>query len=274
MLDLLWILVAAVGARGLAMTLNRIIDKDLDAANPRTAERHLAAGGMEMRTAWYLSATFLFMLLIAASLLNEVALYLSWVPVLAFIIYPFLKRVTWLCHLWLGLCLALAPAGAWLAIEADTYGWAAFNGLHDGYSDMLWYPEIFWISLGVAFWITAFDINYARLDIENDREQGIHSFPAHFGIKATRNMSIILTVAWILCFYQSGIHTSSGANSDYYPYWMYVTLLMGIANIIVMTVKANTAHDSENDMRDYQTILFRTSMLTGWILLLSLSVKL
>ncbi|HIG03533.1 MAG TPA: 4-hydroxybenzoate octaprenyltransferase [Candidatus Poseidoniales archaeon] len=274
MLDILWILVAAVGARGLAMTLNRIIDKDIDAANPRTAERHLAAGGMEMSTAWYLSATFLFMLLIAASLLNEVALYLSWMPVLAFIIYPFLKRVTWLCHLWLGLCLALAPAGAWLAIEADTYGWAAFNGLHDGYSDMLWYPEIFWISLGVAFWITAFDINYARLDIENDREQGIHSFPAHFGIKATRNMSIILTVAWILCFYQSGIHNPSDVNSDYYPYWIYVTLLMGIANIIVMTVKANTAHDSENDMRDYQTILFRTSMLTGWILLLSLSVKL
>ncbi len=274
MLDILWILVAAVGARGLAMTLNRIIDKDIDAANPRTAERYLAAGGMEMSTAWYLSATFLFMLLIAASLLNEVALYLSWVPVLAFIIYPFLKRVTWLCHLWLGLCLALAPAGAWLAIEADTYGWAAFNGLHDGYSDMLWYPEIFWISLGVAFWITAFDINYARLDIENDREQGIHSFPAHFGIKATRNMSIILTVAWILCFYQSGIHNPSDVNSDYYPYWIYVTLLMGIANIIVMTVKANTAHDSENDMRDYQTILFRTSMLTGWILLLSLSVKL
>ena len=76
-IDLLWILIAAVGARGLAMTLNRIIDRDIDAANPRTEGRHLASGTMKMQTAWILSAVFLLMLLVSAGLLNEVALMLS-----------------------------------------------------------------------------------------------------------------------------------------------------------------------------------------------------
>ena len=107
-IDLLWILLAAVGARGLAMALNRIIDRDIDAANPRTKDRHLASGAMSLRTAWTLSAFFLFMLLVSAGLLNRVALMMSWLPVLVFVIYPYMKRYTWLCHFWLGLCLGLA----------------------------------------------------------------------------------------------------------------------------------------------------------------------
>ncbi|MBS74049.1 MAG: 4-hydroxybenzoate octaprenyltransferase, partial [Euryarchaeota archaeon] len=106
-MQLIWILVAAVGARGLAMGLNRIIDKDIDAANPRTAGRHLASGTMSMKTAWTLCAVFLAMLLLGAGMLNPLCLYLSPIPVLAFVIYPYLKRFTWLCHWWLGVCLGL-----------------------------------------------------------------------------------------------------------------------------------------------------------------------
>ena len=116
-MQLIWILVAAVGARGLAMGLNRIIDKDIDAANPRTAGRHLASGTMSMKTAWTLCAVFLAMLLLGAGMLNPLCLYLSPIPVLAFVVYPYLKRFTWLCHWWLGICLGLAPAGAWVAIN-------------------------------------------------------------------------------------------------------------------------------------------------------------
>ena len=115
-LDIMWILIAAVGARGLAMTLNRIIDKDVDAANPRTADRHLPSGAMSLRTAWALAVVFLAMLLVGAWQLNTVALQMAWLPVLAFVIYPYLKRGTWLCHFWLGGCLALAPAVADSAI--------------------------------------------------------------------------------------------------------------------------------------------------------------
>ena len=110
LIDLVWILIAAVGARGLAMTLNRIIDRDIDAANPRTAGRHLASGEMSMKTAYTLSAIFLILLCYSAWQLNIVALQMAWLPVLVFVIYPYMKRWTWLCHLWLGLCLALAPA--------------------------------------------------------------------------------------------------------------------------------------------------------------------
>ncbi len=199
-IDILWILIAAVGARGLAMPLTLIIDRDIDAANPRTENRHLVSGVLSMNTARALSPLFLVLLLFGAWQLNEVALMMAWLPVLVFVIYPYTKRYTWLCHFWLGLCLALAPAGAWVAVTADVHGWAAITGIHDGYTDLLWYPTIFFISLGVTFWIAAFDINYARMDVESDRESGIHSFPSRFSEAATTRTSVQLTLLWFACF--------------------------------------------------------------------------
>jgi 4-hydroxybenzoate polyprenyltransferase len=249
-IDLLWILLAAVGARGLAMTLNRIIDRDIDAANPRTQGRHLASGAMSMQTAWILSAVFLIMLLLSAGLLNEVALMMAWLPVLAFVIYPYMKRFSWLCHFWLGLCLGLAPAGAWVAIAADTHGWAAIT------DTSLWAPTVFAISLGVALWIAAFDINYARMDVESDREQGIHSFPSKFGERATTRTTVQLSLLWFACFAFSDPIESI--------YFLAASGLMAIANIYVVLKR--------NSFSDFQTTLFRVSMLTGWVLLASLIV--
>ena len=251
-MDLLWILVAAVGARGLAMALNRIIDRDIDAANPRTSGRHLVSGSMSMNTAWKLSAIFLGMLLIGAWQLNEVALMMAWLPVLAFVIYPYTKRYTWLCHLWLGLCLGLAPAGAWVAVAADVHGWAAITGLEGG--DYLWFPTIFFISLGVALWITAFDINYARMDVESDRENGINSFPARFSDEITTRTSIQLTLLWFACF------AISDPMSEIW--FLGAAGLMSIANVGVILMR--------NRLNDFQITLFRISMLTGWVLLIAI----
>ena len=251
-MDLLWILVAAVGARGLAMALNRIIDRDIDAANPRTSGRHLVSGSMSMNTAWKLSAIFLGMLLIGAWQLNEVALMMAWLPVLAFVIYPYTKRYTWLCHLWLGLCLGLAPAGAWVAVAADVHGWAAITGLEGG--DYLWFPTIFFISLGVALWITAFDINYARMDVESDRENGINSFPARFSDEITTRTSVQLTLLWFACF------AISDPMSEIW--FLGAAGLMSIANVGVILIR--------NRLNNFQTTLFRVSMLTGWVLLIAI----
>lgn len=248
--DLLWILIAAVGARGLAMALNRIIDRDIDAANPRTASRHLASGSMSMMTAYRLSTVFLIMLLFSAWQLNEVALMMAWLPVLVFVIYPYMKRITWLCHFWLGLCLGLAPAGAWVAVAADVHGWAAITDLH-------WYPGIFFISLGVMFWIAAFDLNYARMDVENDRANGIHSFPARFGEEATTRTSIQFTLLWFACF--------AIADPIHEIWFLAAAGLMALANIAVILARERFA--------DFQTTLFRVSMLTGWVLLLALMVS-
>ena len=253
-LDLLWILLAAVGARGLAMALNRIIDRDIDAANPRTQGRHLASGSMSLQTAWMLAAAFLAMLLVSAGLLNMVALMMAWLPVLAFVMYPYMKRFTWLCHFWLGLCLGLAPAGAWVAMAADVHGWASITGQFSTGSDFLWAPTILPISIGVALWIAAFDINYARMDVESDREQGIHSFPSSFGDAATTRTTVQLSLLWFACF----------AISDPMDgvWFLGAALLMALANVAVVL--------RMNRFGDFQTVLFRVSMLTGWVLLASL----
>ncbi len=243
-IDIIWILFAAVGARGLAMTLNRIIDREIYSQNPRTKSRHLVSGSMSMRTAWNLGLAFLIMLLFSAWQLNEVALMMAWLPVLAFVIYPYTKRYTWGCHLWLGLCLGLAPAGAWLALSADVHGWDAILDSH-------WYPTVFFISLGVALWITAFDINYARMDVESDRKQGIYSFPARFSEQATTRTSVQLTLLWFACF--------AIADPVDEIYFLVAAGIMAIANITVIIARERLA--------DFQTTLFRVSMLTGWVLL-------
>ena len=255
-LDLLWILLAAVGARGLAMALNRIIDRDIDAANPRTQGRHLASGSMTLQTAWTLATVFLLMLLISAGLLNRVALMMAWLPVLAFVIYPYMKRFTWLCHFWLGLCLGLAPAGAWVAIAADVHGWGAITGMLPMRTEYLWAQTILPISIGVALWIAAFDINYARMDVESDREHGIHSFPSKFGDKATTRTTVQLSFLWFACFALS--------NPMDGIWFLAAASVMALANIYVVL--------RMNRFADFQTVLFRVSMLTGWVLLASLVV--
>ena len=243
-IDLFWIIMAAIGARGLAMALNRIIDRDIDAVNPRTANRHLVSGSMSMKTAYTLCILFVSMLIIGAWQLNTVALMMSWLPVLVFVIYPYTKRYTWLCHFWLGICLGIAPAGAWLAVAADIHGWGAIT-------DYLWCPEILFISLGVMLWITAFDINYARMDIESDRENGVHSFPARFSEEMTTRTSVQLSLLWFACFALS--------NPMSEIWFLGAAGIMSLSNIIVILARTR--------LKDFQTTFFRVSMLTGWILL-------
>ena len=249
--DILWILVAAIGARGLAMALNRIIDKDIDATNPRTENRHLVSGSLSMNTAWTLATVFLVMLLFGAWQLNEIAFMMAWLPVFVFVIYPYTKRYTWLCHFWLGLCLGLAPAAAWVAVSADVYGWASITGMHEGFTEFYWYPEIFYISLGVAIWIASFDINYARMDVESDRQNGIHSFPSRFGEDVTTSTSILLTLLWFACF---------AISNPMDEVWFLVAAgIMSALNIGVVILRERLV--------DFQTVLFRVFMLTGWVLL-------
>ena len=241
--QLTWILIAAVGARGLAMCLNRIIDKEIDAVNPRTEQRHLPSGKMSLNTAWTLCVIFLAMLLIGAWRLNLLALKLSWIPVLAFVIYPYLKRATWLCHWWLGLCLGLAPAGAWVGITGEI-------------SSLSWWPGLFLVCLGVMFWIAAFDLNYALLDVESDKQNGIQSFPAKFGEIHTERTSVQLTLMWFACF--------AIANPIDEITFLGSAALMAVINIAVIL--------SKKRLKDFQTTLFHTNVLTGWVLLAGLMI--
>jgi len=161
--DLLWITIAMVGARTLAMGLNRLIDAELDARNPRTASRELPAGLLRRRDVVVLCVAALAVFLVAVFQLDPIVRVLWPIPVALFVIYPYLKRVTWLCHLWLGAAIGLAPVGAWLAVEGSA-PWEAWT-----------------LALAVCLWVAGFDLFYALLDLEHDRRAGLRSWATRWG---------------------------------------------------------------------------------------------
>ena len=123
--DMIWVTVAMVGARTLAMSVNRLVDAEVDARNPRTASRELPSGALSRGQVLGLCLVSLAVFLLAVSQLDPIVRWLWPIPVAMFVVYPYLKRVTWLCHLWLGACLGLAPVGAWLAVTG-TAPWEAW----------------------------------------------------------------------------------------------------------------------------------------------------
>ncbi len=158
-----WIVVALFGARTAAMALNRAIDAEIDARNPRTAGRHIPRGLVRKGEAFVLAIIGFALMIFAAYKLNPLAFKLSPLAVLILSIYSFTKRFTSLCHVVLGIAVALAPLGAWIAVE----GRFDFTALI--------------LSAAVAFWVAGFDIIYALQDVEFDRREGIYSIPAKFG---------------------------------------------------------------------------------------------
>jgi 4-hydroxybenzoate polyprenyltransferase len=158
-----WICVAMVGARSGAMGLNRIIDARIDAENPRTAVRHIPAGKVSLAEAWAFVLVSFTVLLLAAWMLNPLCFYLAPVAIFFLVLYSFCKRFTSLAHLVLGICLAAAPIGAWIALRGDV-GWPVVA-----------------LGLAVLFWVAGFDIFYALQDLEFDRRKGLHSIPARMG---------------------------------------------------------------------------------------------
>jgi 4-hydroxybenzoate polyprenyltransferase len=161
--EMVWVTVAMVGARTLAMALNRLVDAELDARNPRTATRELPSGALTRAQVLALCAAALAAYLVAVFQLDPIVRWLWPIPVAMFVVYPYLKRFTWLCHLWLGACLGLAPVGAWLAVSG-TAPWEAWA-----------------IGGAVLFWVAGFDLFYSLYDADHDRATGLHSWAVRFG---------------------------------------------------------------------------------------------
>jgi 4-hydroxybenzoate polyprenyltransferase len=203
--DLLWITVAMVGARSLAMALNRLIDAGIDARNPRTAGRELPSGVLRPWHVLLFSLASLAVFLVAVYQLAPIVRWLWPIPVAAFVIYPYLKRATWLSHFWLGAVDGLAPVGAWAAITNDM-------------------PLEAWLlGAAVAVWVAGFDVLYALFDLDHDREHGLHSIPARFGVGAAfavARVCHILTVAFLAA---AGLALDVGVL-----YWLGVTVVAGL----------------------------------------------
>ena len=183
--QILWVVVAMVGARSAAMTMNRIADLRYDRANPRTAQRALATGALSVGFAWGFALAAAALLVIAAWQLNRLALQLSPVALAVLFLYSYTKRFTSWSHLVLGFCLGMSPAAAWIAI----------SGRLD------WRMLI--LCAAVTLWVSGFDVLYACQDVEFDKSAGLYSIPKRFGIGRAlgiaRGMHVVMIalLAWL-----------------------------------------------------------------------------
>jgi 4-hydroxybenzoate polyprenyltransferase len=203
--DLIWITLAMVGARSLAMGLNRLIDAEIDARNPRTAGRELPAGLLSSVQVMVFCALAFALYLTACFQLDPLVRWLWPIPVAGFVLYPYLKRVTWLSHLWLGAVDGLAPVGAWVAITGEL-PWEAWA-----------------LGGAVALWIAGFDFFYSLFDREVDRQQGLHSVAVRFGVGGAFRGARLLHVATVALLGAVGLGLGLG-----WLYWVGVAVVAAL----------------------------------------------
>lgn len=208
-----WVTLAMVGARTLAMALNRLVDAELDARNPRTAGRELPAGLLTRGQVLGLCAAALTVYLVAVFQLQPIVRWLWPIPVVMFVVYPYLKRATWLCHLWLGACIGLAPIGAWIAITGDL-PWEAWA-----------------LGAAVCLWVAGFDLFYSLFDLDHDRLEGLHSWAVRFGERGVFRGARSMHAACVVLLALVGLGLGTGGF-----YWLGVAIvacLLGYENLIV-----------------------------------------
>lgn len=191
-LTLLWITLAMVGARSFAMAMNRLIDREIDRWNPRTAERALPKGLLPIPSVIIFSLISLTVFLVAVYNLAPVCRYLWPFVVIPFVIYPYTKRFTWLSHFILGLCLGLAPVGAWIAVTNSVS------------------IEPFLLGAAVLCWVAGFDIFYAIQDMNFDQKYRLYSIPANFGIRTSLVLTKLLHSTAISFLVWTGIRLDLG----------------------------------------------------------------
>lgn len=172
----LWILVAFIGARSFGMSMNRLIDRHVDAQNPRTVHRLMASGQITPIQLAPFALLFALMLSLSAYRLGNWPLKLLPLCLIALVIYPYCKRFTIFAHTFLGFVLGLAPIGAWLAV-LDT-----------------WHIAPVCLALSIILWVNGFDIIYAIQDMDFDKKQGLKSVPAYFGKSKSLNIALLLHI--------------------------------------------------------------------------------
>jgi 4-hydroxybenzoate polyprenyltransferase len=203
--DLVWITLAMVGARSLAMGINRIVDAEIDARNPRTATRELPAGLLSRAQVAVFCALAFALYLLACFQLDPIVRWLWPIPLAGFVIYPYLKRFTWLSHIWLGGVDGLAPVGAWVAITGHL-PWEAWA-----------------LGAAVAAWIAGFDLFYSLFDREIDLAQGLHSVSARFGVEGAFRGARLLHAAAVVLLAAVGFGLDLG-----WFYWLGVAAVAAL----------------------------------------------
>jgi 4-hydroxybenzoate polyprenyltransferase len=224
--DVFWITLAMVGARSLAMALNRLVDAEIDARNPRTARRELPAGRLTRPQVGLFCLGALALFLIAVWQLDPLVRWLWPIPVAGFVVYPYLKRFTWLAHLWLGAVDGLAPVGAWVALTGEL-PWQAWA-----------------LGGAVACWVAGFDLFYALLDVDGDRRERLHSWATRWGVSGTFFGARALHALTVGLLAAAGLGLELGA-----PYWI------GVGAVGALLVYEHTLV-APNDLRRLDAAFF------------------
>ena len=212
-LQVFWICMAMVGARSTAMGLNRLIDAKIDADNPRTAERHIPAGKVSISEALLFILVALLVFFLAAWMLNPLCLKLAPVVVGLFILYAYCKRFTHYAHIVLGLCLGIAPIGAWIALRGDI-GWPVIP-----------------LAVAVLLWVAGFDIFYALQDYDVDVERGLHSIPAKLGKQ--KSFTLVRIFHGLMLVFLLLVIPGSGLGWIYFAGVVVVALLLVYEHLLV-----------------------------------------
>jgi 4-hydroxybenzoate polyprenyltransferase len=228
-----WIGAAFLGARTGANAVNRLIDKDIDAKNPRTANRHMPRGAVKKLEVIFITVISFALLSLAAFMLNPLCAMMLPVAIFLFLLYSYTKRFTWACHIVLGIISGGAPVGAWIAVTG----------------------KISWIALVLgaanALWVSGFDIIYGSQDVDFDRKEGLYSIPSVFGIKNALIISTLFHAAAVVIL----IYVYFIANMS----WLY---LIGLLIIMALLYKEHRIV-SPNNLKDVNIASYSINQLVS-----------
>ncbi|MGB2692987.1 MAG: 4-hydroxybenzoate octaprenyltransferase [Thermodesulfobacteriota bacterium] len=232
---LVLIVLAGTGARTSALAINRILDRKIDALNPRTEDRELPSGKITLTKAYLITVLGLILYFISAYLICDLVLYLSPIPLAVFIVYPLMKRFTPVCHFGVGLGLALAPLGGWVAVTCSLEGIL---------------PALV-LSLFTLCWVSGFDIIYATLDEEFDKKAGIYSMVSVYG----RNTALIVS---------SALHQSAFFFIAFLYFLMFKSIVAGLFLVLIGALLFLEHRKSEN----VDLAFFKINILVGFAIFL------
>ncbi|NJN65722.1 MAG: UbiA family prenyltransferase [Chloroflexaceae bacterium] len=237
-----WVTLAMVGARTAAMSFNRVIDARIDAANQRTAYRPIPSGQLDQRSVLVVACGGLGLMLLAAWQLNPLCVALSPLAVVALTGYSFTKRFTWASHFILGLTDAMAPAGGWLAVQPE------------------FTAPMLLLSLAVGIWIAGFDIIYACQDVDFDRQYGLYSIPACFGVPTALRIAQICHLLMVGTLVVLGLTLQMG--------WLYGAGVVTAAGLLFYEHRLIAPHDMSKIDRAFFTV---NSYVAGVLFLFTLA---
>jgi 4-hydroxybenzoate polyprenyltransferase len=238
-----WVTVAMAGARTCAMAANRVIDREIDARNPRTASRHLPRGLLRARSLQALAIAGAALMFLAAFMLNPLCLALSPLALAFLVGYSYTKRFTWASHWILGFTDGIAAAGGWIAVR----------GHFDPPALMLWFA--------VTVWIAGFDLIYACQDVEIDRAQGLHSVPARFGIAPALTLARVNHALTALALGALGV--MEGLGLLYWAGWLAVVALFVYEHSLVTPRDLSRIDIAFFNVNGYIAVIMLVAVVTG-----------